>query len=163
MAVERLNIEQDLIREMFDYRDGTLHRKTQARGRQKTGAVNSTGRRQISINGKIYKEHRLIFLWHHGWMPFEIDHIDGDPLNNRIENLRPATHSQNIANIIRRADNTSGEKGVWWDKQRNKYVVYTYKDGKRLYGTPAYTENFDKAVVAARELRVRVHGEFANQ
>mgnify|MGYP003347982033 CR=1 FL=1 len=92
-----------------------------------------------------------------------IDHIDGNPLNNKIENLRPATHSQNNANVKRRSDNTSGEKGVAWDKSREKYVIFTYKDGKRLYGTPAYTKDFDKAVVAARELRARVHGEFANQ
>jgi len=163
MAIERLNIEQDLVRELFDYRDGALYRKIPSRNTRKTGAVNSTGRRQISINKKIYKEHRLIFLWHHGWMPFEVDHIDGNPLNNKIENLRAATHSQNVANTLCRADNTSGEKGVWWDERRSKYVVYTYKDGKRLYGTPAYTEHFDKAVVAARELRVRIHGEFANQ
>ena len=161
MAIERLNIEQDLIRDMFDYRDGALHRKHPAS--RKTGAVNSTGRRQVSINGKIYKEHRLIFLWHYGWLPFEVDHIDGNPLNNRIENLRAASHAQNSANVKRRSDNTSGEKGVWWDKRKEKYVVYTYKDGKRLYGTPAYIKDFDKAVAAARELRVRVHGEFANQ
>jgi len=159
MTIERLNIEQDLIRELFGYRDGALHRKNGS----KTGTTNSTGRRQISINGKIYKEHRLIFLWHNGWVPFEIDHIDGNPLNNKIENLRVATHSQNGANTARRADNTSGEKGVWWDKRKNKYVIFTHKDGKRLYGTPAYVKDFASAVTAARELRARVHGEFANQ
>ena len=159
MTIERLNIEQDLIRELFDYRDGALHRKNGS----KTGTINSTGRRQISINGKLYKEHRLIFLWHNGWVPFEIDHIDGDPLNNKIENLRVATHSQNGANTARRADNTSGEKGVWWDKRKNKYVIFTHKDGKRLYGTPAYVKDFASAVTAARELRAQVHGEFANQ
>jgi len=162
MKQERLDIAYDLVHELFDYYEGALYRTLSSGLKKRAGTVNDTGRRQININGKIYKEHRLIFLWHHGFLPHEIDHIDGDPLNNHIENLRAATHSQNGANIKRRTDNMSGEKGVWWDKLKDKYVIYTYKDGKRLYGTPAYTKDFDIAVSAARELRQRIHGEFAN-
>lgn len=49
----------------------------------------------------------------------EVDHIDGNPLNNRRSNLRPATHAQNNRN--RRGWSASGYKGVYWDKQRRKW------------------------------------------
>jgi hypothetical protein len=60
-----------------------------------------------------YKAHRLAWLYVHGeWPSGDIDHINGDPSDNRIANLRVATPGQNLANSKRRADNSSGFKGV---------------------------------------------------
>lgn len=53
--------------------------------------------------------------------PDEIDHKDGNPLNNQRDNLRPATHSQNMANS--KSNNTSGYKGVSWDERRQKMEI----------------------------------------
>lgn len=50
--------------------------------------------------------------------PKEIDHWDGNPLNNQRANLRPATRQQNMANHGPQRNNTSGYKGVYWDKNR---------------------------------------------
>ncbi len=158
----KLTLEADLVRELFDYRDGALYWLTKNRYGQRAGTVNSTGRRQVHIAGKLHKEHRLIFLWHHGYLPDEVDHIDGDPLNNRIENLRGASHSQNGMNRKRRCDNTSGEKGVSWNGALQKWVVYCFVDGKKLYGKPAYAKDYDVAVQSARALREKNHGAFAN-
>lgn len=53
----------------------------------------------------------------------EVDHIDGDGMNNRRSNLRPATRSQNLCNQRIRSDNLSGSKGVSWDGKRLKWVA----------------------------------------
>lgn len=76
------------------------------------GNISPEGRR-IRIDRKEYKAHRLAWLYVHGaWPAAVIDHINGDPTDNRIANLREATHQQNMANSKRRGDNTSGRKGV---------------------------------------------------
>lgn len=62
-------------------------------------ALTSKGYLSARINGRTYLVHRLIWLYHYGYMPNwprVIDHIDGDPTNNRLENLREVTLSQNI-------------------------------------------------------------------
>src|SRR5262249_22527605 len=77
------------------------------------GSTNSQGRFQVRVDGRLYQAHRLVWLLHTGRFPVgEIDHINGDPLDNRISNLREATRAQNTANAKRRRDNSSGYKGV---------------------------------------------------
>lgn len=76
------------------------------------GNLMPTGRR-IRIDRVEYKAHRLAWLYVHGtWPDGEIDHANGDPTDNRLCNLRDATHDQNMGNSKRRTDNTSGRKGV---------------------------------------------------
>lgn len=58
--------------------------------------------------------HRLVFLYHHGWLPTELDHINGNRSDNRIENLRPVTREQNMGHRGRPRNNKSGFKGVHW-------------------------------------------------
>jgi len=161
MVAERLQISLDLVKELFDYREGALYWLTKTRYGQRAGSVNSTGRRQISISNKLYKEHRIIFLWHFGHMPHEIDHIDGNPLNNHIENLREATHSQNQANCGLRKDNTSGVKGVWWCARKQRWKSEVWFNGKKHNGSPAYSPDFEAAVQATVTLRAKLFGEFA--
>ena len=59
------------------------------------GSVDANGYLRIAANGKKYMAHRLVWLWHYGVMPKEIDHIDGNPLNNRVENLEWTSRSGN--------------------------------------------------------------------
>lgn len=116
---------------MFDYVDGDLVWKIRVHGYggSKTGKVagtlNRAGknyvRRRIGINGCIYSAHHLVFLYHHGFMPDQLDHIDRDSLNNRIENLREADDTQQEANKSIRSDNKSGYKGVFWNSQKRKW------------------------------------------
>lgn len=62
--------------------------------------------------GRALYLHRAVWLWHHGVLPAAIDHIDGNPLNCRIENLRPCTNAENQFNSSRKKNNRSGFKGV---------------------------------------------------
>jgi hypothetical protein len=82
-------------------------------GTKAYGWISDAGYRVIRINKAAHMAHRLAWLLTYGAMPLkQIDHIDGDKLNNRISNLRLATASQNQANMPRRRNNTSGSKSV---------------------------------------------------
>jgi hypothetical protein len=103
--------------------------------------------------------HRLIYIMHHGHTDKEIDHIDGNPLNNRIENLRACTRGQNSCNSRMRRDNTTGIKGLYWNKRKESWRGRIQFEGKLHYiGT--FKTIFDAAcsMIPARE---RMHGEFA--
>ncbi|KAB0570606.1 HNH endonuclease signature motif containing protein [Brucella pituitosa] len=86
------------------------------------GNYRSDGYIRITIDKKRYYAHRIIYALSRGInltdVPSEIDHIDKNHMNNRPNNLRPATRSQNLMNTALRADNTSGIKGVGFDKRR---------------------------------------------
>lgn len=93
---------------------------------------NNNAYRRVHVDGVSYYVHCIIWLLEHGvWPDGELDHADTAGSNNKIENLRPATLSQNRANVGIRADNTSGYKGVSrcgnrWKAQIcvNKTVIY---------------------------------------
>jgi hypothetical protein len=86
------------------------------------GWVNRRGYRYISVDGRLYFAHRLAWLYVTGeWPADQIDHINGIPGDNRWANLRLATGSQNQANARKRADNTSGYKGICWHGPKRKW------------------------------------------
>ena len=122
-------INQSKLHEMFEYRDdGTLiHRHTVQGGKRAgeiAGSPHNAGYRQITISRKKYLIHRLIWVYHYGEMPTQIDHINGQRSDNRIENLRECSYSQNHGNRRMRNDNTSGYKGVFLDKRDGFWFVY---------------------------------------
>ena len=95
------------LRERFDYHpDGYLiNRHNQPGGGrmksgERAGTYDGRGYRVISIKGKRYKEHRLVYLWHYGIIEHQIDHINNIPDDNRIENLRDVPQSVNQMNRI---------------------------------------------------------------
>lgn len=93
----------------------------------------TTGYQEISINGKLYKAHRLAWLYVHGvWPSDQIDHIDRDKTNNRIANLREATSVENHRNMSKPSNNTSDHVGVSWDKTRQKWYAYITHERKML-------------------------------
>lgn len=87
-----------------------------------------------------------------------VDHIDGDGLNNRRSNLRLATLQQNNQNARISIRNTSGVKGVSWDKRGQKWQAFIAADGKnRKIGSYDTIEAASSAYLAAS---VKMHGEF---
>ena len=125
-------ITQELVRELFDYRDGNLYWKvykgSTAQIGDLAGTIRPDGYRKIMIDYREYRAHRLIFIYHHGFVPERLDHIDGDPLNNDIENLRVATPAQNMMNRkpnkhYRGEPTSSTFKGVTLDKRCKKWMA----------------------------------------
>jgi hypothetical protein len=127
--------QQDFI-ERFEYRDGKLfYKKSQGGMKQgsEVGTVTQSGHIKTLIKRKPYLLHRIIFMMHHGYMPKFLDHIDGNPANNRIENLRPVTSSQNNLNRGKHKRNTSGYKGVTWVATCGKYSSRIAIGQKRFF------------------------------
>lgn len=95
----------------------------------------SWGHPAVNKNGYV-REHRLIMERHLGRYLKEdevIDHINGDRLDNRIENLRVCTRKENVRNQRLHKNNSSGYKGVVWDKQRSKWIAQIMVDRKHLF------------------------------
>ena len=133
-------VAQELLRELFEYRDGLLVRKVSRNSNAKAGDVAgglnpSNEYWRISIDGKHYYRSRLVYIYFYGEIPhgLQIDHIDRDRLNDKIENLRLVTHVQNNQNKSIRSDNKSGVTGVSWNKARQKYVARITKNGKHIH------------------------------
>jgi hypothetical protein len=79
---------------------------------------------RITFEGTLYLAHRLAFLLMTGHWPHEVDHIDGNGLNNKWSNLRDVTHSENLINRKQlSSNNTSGVRGVFWNITRGQWSV----------------------------------------
>jgi hypothetical protein len=114
----------------------------------------------ITIHYIDYRAHRLAWLWMTGeWPADEVDHEDTDVSNNRWENLRPATHSQNSANQGIRSNNTSGRKGVSWDRFRKKWMAVCRVNGK--YVLKKRFDKFEDACAAYDDAAISAFGEYA--
>lgn len=156
-------ITQELVNSIFEYKDGNLYFKKnvslKAREGKMAGSLTSHG--YVSVGFYKHKEyaHRVIFLMHHGYMPELIDHIDGDTLNNRIENLRPATKSTNGMNRLKQKNNTSGYKGVYFSKERKKWIAQI-KINKKMKSLGGF-ENIEDAHQCYVEAAKNIHKEFA--
>lgn len=158
-------ITQQLVAECFEHRDGKLYWKKVAHPNkqylvgQEAGSIHQTGYRHITWLGKVQKAHRLIFMLHHGYLPPEVDHINGDRSDNRIENLRAADRSQNQCNRGLLASNTSGYSGVSWHRKSKLWLVRVMKHGKTK--TVGYFKDLEFAGLVATEARSLYHGEYA--
>ena len=156
-------ITQELVKKYFNYKDGELiWSKTTSRlaiAGSQAGTIDNKGYISIGINNKEYLLHRLIFMYHKGYFPSYVDHIDNNPLNNKIENLRPATISQNAYNARLKSTNKSGVKGVSWDKKSNKWRAQCSLNGKaQLLG---FYDKLSDAKVMVEKYRNKYHKEFA--
>ena len=155
-------LTKEVLHELFEYRDNTLYNKIsrrKARAGDQAGAIRDDGYRQVCIFSKVYLLHRIIFMYHNGYLPSLTDHIDGNKQNNAIENLREATKSQNAYNIGISNKNKSGVKGVSWCKKRNRWRACCRVNTKLIH--VGFFKEIEKAEIAVKEFRVKAHGEFA--
>ena len=115
----------------------------------------------IKVDGRRYFAHRLVWLYAHGEWPDQIvDHIDGDPQNNRLSNLRLASPTQSVHNTRKPKTNTSGFKGVSWHKATERWRATL----RTMNGRHRHLGYFDDPRDAARLYRAAVleeRGEFA--
>jgi len=139
------------------------HRVARKRVRKGAVAARPHGRTRYLIVNLDYRKHlahRLAWLYVYGdWPPSELDHIDTDPANNAIANLRLATRSQNNANRKLSLESASGYKGVTWHAKKGKWQSQIKLPGRNkylgLYKAP------EEAHAAYVEAAIEHFGEFA--
>lgn len=134
---------------------------------RKTGRVmgwtDPYGYIQIGIhNRKRYLAHRLAWFYVRGrWPEKNLDHINGNPSDNRIANLRECNQSQNSANSKLVHATSSIRKGVCYDPGRKKFRAYIRKNGKQHH--IGRFDTLDEALAARVEAEQRLHGDFARR
>jgi len=119
---------------------------------EEAGCLNLYGYRQICINGRLCLTARVIWFFVKGEWPANIDHINHDRSDNRLINLRSVTKAENNRNMSKRSDNTSGVTGVYWNKQRNKWVAHIQVGGKNNH--LGYFTNLADAATARAAAKV---------
>lgn len=156
------SISQKMVKEIFDYKDGELvwkqpKKKTQIG--EIAGCIGSKGYRLIGYKGKVYKAHRLVFLWHNGYLPVTVDHINRNRSDNRIENLRAAEIIENAKNLSVMQTNTSGVTGVYWQKNAGKWRAMIQQN-KNLLCLGLF-EKIEDAIATRKKAEKEIYGEFA--
>ncbi len=161
-------ISQEYLKSILDYNPNTgiftwkVNKSFSGKSRagKQTGYKDKNGYMYIRIDYKLYRSHRLAWLYMYGEFTGEIDHIDNNPSNNAINNLRLCTSSQNKCNMRLRSDSTSKVKGLHWYKAYKKWQVnITINKKTKCLG---YFEDFFEACCTIYSARNKLHGEFAN-
>jgi hypothetical protein len=131
-------ITQDLLKELFTYDPEGFLIWTSAANNQhagkRAGYAKKDGYWHIDLfNNTVSRgAHRLVFLWHWGYLPKSIDHINRNPQDNRIENLREASPTQQNANKKVDPRNQTKMKGVEYESKRGTYRARIRVQGKRI-------------------------------
>ncbi len=122
-------------------------------------SIGSDGYYRMKFAEQFYRTHRVIYFMHTGIDPAElvVDHKDGDPMNNKVENLRACTVQENLWNAKGNTTRTGLPKGI--KKLKNgDYRVSVMSSGKLFESD---LKNFRAATHCLRSIREREHGEFA--
>jgi hypothetical protein len=148
-------LTQQRLKELFVYDDGKLIRRVSVKGSTvgaAIGTVKPKGYRVAVVDGKSYRVHHLIWMYHNGYFARELDHINRTRDDNRIENLRPCTHSQNLGNSKPRVHKY---KGVTFCNKTDKWRA-------QLNGHIGRYDTIEEAALAYNEAAKKHYGEFAN-
>lgn len=185
MKLQERGISIELLHEMFklDAESGVIRWKSRPAGHfkpgpsrsaeqiankinsQHAGTVAFTSRHQrgylrAELGGKLFQAHRVAFALFHGrWPESTVDHINGDPSDNRPANLRDVTHAENMRNQALRTDNKSGRVGVYAHKQSGKWAAAIRKDARVISLGLHETR---EAAIAARAAADRTYGYHPN-
>ena len=158
-------IECKRLQQLFIYNPttGILVRRISRGGMasgEEVGCKSKNGALIVRVDYEIHYVHRVVFAMHYGrWPNSQIDHINGIPNDNRIENLREATASQNSSNRRKSTRNTTGYKGVSFSKKTGKWRASICVK-RKLIEIGAFSTPEEAHEAYAKEAK-RLHGEFA--
>lgn len=140
MTTSHYKPTQARLKELFDYdpNTGFVTRKIAVNNRARTGerlARKTTGGYiQVCVDRRLYALHHLIWVWVYGEYPHEqIDHINRVRDDNRLSNLRPVTHAENMRNKATYSNNKSGMPGVMWYPPYSKWIARIGHKGKKKH------------------------------
>lgn len=168
-----MNLSTEIVRELLEYSPSTGVFVWRERGREwfsrkqdwerwnnrypgrAAGCVDKNARGypelRISVLSNLHLASRLAFTWMGEPLPEQVDHDDGDSLNNRWANLKPSTNAENGKNRSLSRANSSGVTGVCWNKAKGKWQAQVKLNGKLRY--PGYFDDLDEAEAAVSEFR----------
>lgn len=128
------------------------------------GTLDNRNYYKTQFAGKNFLNHRIIYFLHHGYCPEIIDHVDNVRTNNRIDNLREASISDNNCNTRIQSNNTSGHKGVsiYSSGKYQYWRVLIMKNRKLVINKYFPLSEFQAACDFADEQRQLLHGDFSN-
>lgn len=130
---------------------------TWTRAGDEAGVIQDGKYRRVGIRGRYYMSHRLAWLIVTGeWPKQEIDHANGEKADNRWENLRAATATQNRRNTKHK--NRAGLIGASYHASTGRYRAQIRVDGRRLF--LGWFQTAEEASVAYAAAAIRHHGEF---
>lgn len=163
-------LTQKRLKELLNYDPETgvftwkVYRNYNALPGDVAGSVGNHGYAKVSIDGKSYLQHRIAWLYMNGYLPNkEIDHKNNIRTDNRLLNLREATHSENQRNSRKGKNNKSGLKGVCLasnpSETKGRYYAYIGYKGKQLYLGRYRTAEEAHKVYCKKALEL--HGDFA--
>tara|TARA_R100001244_G_scaffold123667_1_gene93353 strand:+ start:652 stop:1152 length:501 start_codon:yes stop_codon:yes gene_type:complete len=161
----RNDLSQEYIKSKLEYNpeEGTfiwLASSGRAKKGYFAGGETGNGYKRILINKKSYLYHRLAWVYMTGDWPVEqIDHINGDGLDNRWINIREATAQQNMFNRPKNKENKSGHKGVCWNKEVKKWHA-SININRKLVHLGDFLD-IEDAAIAYRLAADTHHKEFA--
>jgi hypothetical protein len=162
----KIEISQVQLREVLDYNPDTgifrwkiKSSKSLSIG-ETAGCTRADGYVTIQYNAIPYLAHRLAWVYTHGELPSTsiIDHVDGNPSNNKLNNIRVCAPTQNQQNRRVNSNSISGFKGVSWVEERQKWKARTWL--KRKYYFLGYFDTKEDAIKAHQSFCITYHGEF---
>ena len=161
----KVNRIPEFVRDILHYNPETgsitwKNREKWLNGKE-AGYASEEGYIRIMCRGVTMRAHRIAWYLYNGEEPLEqIDHINGCTSDNRICNLRLASRDQNSWNKKLQKNNSSGIKGITFNKARNKWMARIAANKKTYY--LGYFIELKEAAIAVSKVRKKLHGEFAN-
>lgn len=120
------------------------------------GHLRPDGYIQIGFEGQPFLAHQLAWLHTHGVLPTaEIDHVDGNRGNNRLRNLREATHTENMQNKAMYKNNKSGHPGVYWNARTCKWYASIRTRGQMIH--LGHFQDLSYAISARTDAKLKHH------
>lgn len=157
---------------IFIYSNGKIYWKINISGRMRPDREAGTlcfdknrpllNRWKVQIARKWHRRANIVWIMHFGCIPekMEVDHINRNSTDDRIENLRLATRSQNNVNRKTNSNNTSGYRGVSWSKDRRKWNAQIFINSKRI--NLGFFDSVLDASECYNKKRSELFGDFAN-